>query len=202
MKYKKRNIEAVADNNRFLVETPVVTDRIADYKRGEYVNEAFVSMTTKEVDEFFKKTGGTNGNLHPHFIVDKTTKKVVIVKDWMRDKRARSVYNEGSKSVSLSSAISSALAMYRLVCMLNKPHVIAEGAMGYKVPWEIYLKHKKTGEVVCFSEWKGAFGFRTKAMDVESAPKEFVNDIKFVLELMFSNNSPHPYDETVAGSCA
>ena len=201
MKYKKRNIEPVADDNRFLVETPVVTDRIADYKRGEYVNEAFVSMTKEEVVEFYKKAGGTNGNMHSSFIVEKSTKKVVIVEDW-QDERRRNIYYKDSKFVSLSSAISSSLAMYRLVCMLNNPHVIAEGAMGYKVPWEIYLKHKKTGEVVCFSEWKGAFGFRTKAMDVKSAPKEFVNDIKFVLELMFSNNSPHPYDETVAGSCA
>jgi hypothetical protein len=201
MRYKKRNIEPVADDNRFLVETPVVTDRIADYKRGEYVNKAFTSMTKEEVLEFYKTTGGTNGNLHPYFIVEKATKSVLVVDDW-KDERARNVYDEDSKFISLSSAISSSLAMYRLVCMLNKPHIIAEGAMGYKVPWEIYLKHKKTGEVVCFSEWKGAFGFRTRLTDIKSAPEEFINDIKFVLDLMFSNNSPHPYDETVAGSCA
>lgn len=202
MKYKKRNIEPVADDNRFLVEAPVVTERIADYKRGEYVNEAFVSMTKEEVDEFYKKTSGTNGNLHPHFIVEKSTRKIVIVTDWMKDERARNIYNKDSKFISLSSTISSALAMYRLVCMFNNPHIIAEGAMGYKVPWEMFLKHKKTGEVVCFSEWKGAFGFRTRLTDINNAPEEFINDIKFVLELMFSNNSPHPYDETVAGSCA
>jgi hypothetical protein len=202
MSYRKRNISPVEPNKRFLVETPVVTERIADYKRGAHVNKAFKTMDAKEVDDFYKNNReGTHGNLNTYFIVQKSTKEVVITEGY-EDKRAKDLWSGESDYVHLSSAISSSLVLYRLVCMLKQPHVIADGADGYKVPWCIYLKHKKTGAVVCFSEWKGAFGFRTHFSTPEETPKEFLDDIKFVIDLILSNNSPHPYDSTVAGSCA
>lgn len=198
MSYRKRNISPVEPDNRFLVETPYVTERIADYKRGAHVNKAFKTMDVKEV-----KTScvGIHGNLNTYFIVQKSTKEVVITEGY-EDKRAKDLWSGESDYIHLSSAISSSLVLYRLVCMLKQPHVIADGADGYKVPWCIYLKHKKTGAVVCFSEWKGAFGFRTSFYEPKDTPKEFLDDIKFVIDLFLSNNSPHPYDSTVAGSCA
>ena len=202
MSYRKRNISPLEPDNRFLVEAPHVTDRIADYKRGAHVNKVFKTMNEKEVEEFYKTSReGTHGNLHGYFVVQRSTREVVITEGY-GDKRTKDLWSKDSEYMHLSSAISSALVLYRLICMLKKPHVIAEGADGYKVPWCIYLKHKKTGAVVCFSEWKGSFGFRTHFSTPEETPKEFLDDIKFVIDLILSNNSPHPYDSTVAGSCA
>jgi hypothetical protein len=86
--------------------------------------------------------------------------------------------------------------------MFPNPHVVAEGANGYKVPWAIYLKHKASGHVICMSEWKGTFGFRTAARSPKEMPKKALEDLSALLNLLLSNNSPHPYDGTVAGSVA
>ena len=45
----------------------------------------------------------------------------------------------------LYEVTSSALILYRLICMFPNPKITCLGAAGYKVPWEMFFKHKETG---------------------------------------------------------
>jgi hypothetical protein len=196
----KRDISKIKDDNRFLVEAGEILKRQADYKTMEKIQKAFVCASSTQAHSYSERKSkspfgaGMCGNVDGNFRVNKVTKKISITKEWS--------YPLHSKFCSLSCAISSSLALYRLICMFPDPIVTACGSSGYKVPWSFYIKHKKTGHIICMSEWKGSFGFRTIFSDFKEMPKDLVKDIKMLLDLMLSNNSPHPYDSTVAGSCA
>jgi hypothetical protein len=175
----------------YLVQPDYVAERKADYKAGERINKKWTPISSK--DAFKKRPEGTNGNVSSHIVVVKKTKKI---------KFNEGFYSEKVGEVSLSSAISSAFALYRTICMINNPIVETEGAVGYKVPWSIKLVHNETGEIFGISEWKGAFGVWTRFTSVKELPESFKKDITEFLNLMFSDKSPHPYDDCTAGGVA
>ena len=95
--------------------------------------------------------------------------------------------------------ISSANLLYRLCCLFRKLPVDIEGPSGYKLVWTAYVKHKASGKVFGFSEWKGATTYRMPTMKLED---EWVDDWIELLDLLCSDHCPHPYDGLVAGSIA
>jgi hypothetical protein len=179
-------------SKEYLVQPKQYGDRKADYKKGEIINQKWKSLSIKEA--FEKNPHGINGNVGMYTSVDIKTKKVSMVD-------GEYAYNSKTKA-GLSETISAALALYRIICMLNNPIVESEGAAGYKVPWAVYLMHVETGKVLCISEWKGAFGIRTPFGSIKELPKTYKRDVIELLNLMFSDRSPHPYDDCTAGIVA
>lgn len=185
----KRNVDPVT--NPFLVGVDYVTDRNADYNTMEKIQAAFQTIDIKEANKLMPE--GFTGNASTLFYVNKKTRRIKVTKKWMSDLKDH---------VSLHAAISSSLVLYRLICMFPNPKVSFEGSNGYKVPWEMFLLHKQSGEVINMSEWKGSFGFRNRWDKNNRMNAQLKKDLIMLLELILSNNSPHPYDSTVAGSCA
>ena len=113
------------------------------------------------------------------------------------DKATHKIVKRDDNSEGLSKVIPSALALYRALCLF-KCHVLSEGPRGYKFIWSINLEHKATGEVLGLGEWKGAFDIFSK----DIGNQEFFNDVLELLNLLISDECPHPYDGCVAGSVA
>ena len=175
----------------YLVQPQMYGDRKADYETMESINKKWKPITSKEAFEKFPK--GFSGNIGMHVATDKKTLKVKIDEEY--------AYNSKTH-VSLSNVISSALALYRIICMIKTPIVETEGADGYKVPWSVHLIHVETGEILGVSEWKGAFGIWTRFYKIDELPESYKNDVIELLDLMFSDKSPHPYDNCTAGIVA
>ena len=95
--------------------------------------------------------------------------------------------------------ISSANLLYRLCCLFQNLPVDITGPSGYKVVWTAYVKHKASGKVFGFSEWKGAALYRMPTRELED---EWVDGWIELLDLLCSDHCPHPYDGVVAGSIA
>lgn len=183
----------MAKEKEYLVQPKMYGDRKADYKKGEKINLKWKAISSKDANK--ATPHGLMGNVGSEIAVDVKTKKVSF-----SDKPYFDLDRE--KFAGLYESISAALAMYRVICMINNPIVETEGANGYKVPWSIKLKHEKTGEIFMVSEWKGAFGIWTRFHKSEEMPKDFKNDIIELLNLMLSDRSPHPYDDCTAGIVA
>lgn len=103
--------------------------------------------------------------------------------------------------IGMYNVISSALLLYRLMCIFEC-NVKSAGREGYKCMWWITLKHKETGEFLQFGEWKGAAGIWTKFHSKDELPKEYKRDVILLLNELCSQDCPHPYDGCVAGSVA
>lgn len=187
MKKVKRNINKEAQGRDYPVQAGEVMDRMADYETAEILQSKFKSVMPKG-------GGGVNGNISYNFLVNKKTFKTKVVEGAYK--------NKGDKYYMLYEMMSSALMLYRLICMFPNPKVVCVGSVGYKVPWEMFFKHKETGYIICMSEWKGSFSLRTECYDIKDMPLSLQKDMCMLFDLLFSNNSPHPYDHTVAGSCA
>ena len=175
----------------YLVQPEMYGDRKADYKKGEVINKKWKAISSK--DAFEKFPHGFSGNIGMHVATHKETLKVKIDEEYAF---------KSETHVSLSEVMSSALALYRTICMIRNPIVETEGASGYKVPWNIHLIHEETGEILGISEWKGAFGIWTRFGSIKELPKSYKRDVIELLNLMFSDKSPHPYDGCTAGIVA
>lgn len=179
-------------SKEYLVQPEQYGERKADYKKGKIINTKWKPISSKE--SFEKFPSGFCGNVHHQTVVNTKTKKVEFSAEdvpWSDKTRSR-----------LSQTISAALALYRIICMIENPIVETQGAAGYKVPWSVNLIHVETGEILSFSEWKGAFGIWTRFHDQKELPEAYKRDIIEILNLMFSNKSPHPYDGCTAGIVA
>lgn len=62
--------------------------------------------------------------------------------------------------------------------------------------------YEKTGEIVIFGEHKAGSSFWTKFVNIKDVPKEFLKDLKELIEYLVSDEVSHPYDGVVAGSIA
>ena len=175
----------------YLVQPKLFAERNADYEAGKSINEKWKPISSENA--FKKNPDGFCGNVGTSLAIDKKTKKVLFLGDFVR---------LGETQISLYEAISCALAMYRTICMIENPIVESQGAAGYKVPWNISLEHVETGEILMISEWKGAFGISTRFHTQEDLPKSYRDDMEEFLNLLLSDKSPHPYDGCTAGMVA
>jgi hypothetical protein len=178
-------------NRNYLVQPNYLSERIADYKTGEELQKAFTIIPQKKM-----KGIGLNGNIKMGMVVNRKSLKVLVKKV-----KNAEIYRKDSPYVDFYEAISSALALYRTICIFKNPKIELQGANGYKCPWFIYLQHQ-SGEYFGLGEWKGAFGVWSTRSDVEDVPKPALDDLIKLLNLILSDKSPHPYDGCVAGSVA
>lgn len=176
--------EIVSETHKhdYLTNCMWVTDRLKDDKKLEKMKKKFVFSSEEwEVD--------TNGNLNTFFQFNEN-RKIELKKDWTFNPDYYGFYQ----------AIPSALLLYRLGCVFDgEVHFDREG---YKAIWDFPLKHIKTGELVIFGEHKGGSSFWTRWVNVKDVPKEFLKDLKELIEYLVSDEVSHPYDGVVAGSVA
>lgn len=139
-------------------------------------------FSTEEFEE------GMCGNIRPQWNPDKYSF------EWVEGLGALSTH------LSMSRVISSALLVYRLMCLFGGPVTVESDR--YKCIWWVGLRHKGTDDVFMLGEWKGAAGIWTKYHKLQELKKEFADDILALLNKLCSEDCPHPYDGTVAGSVA
>ena len=94
--------------------------------------------------------------------------------------------------------VSAPMLLARLVSAGCK--VSVEGQDGYKVTWQVILKHKKTGHIIYFYDWKGGPSFGSNADGMQS--KQFIKDVVKLINTLTDAQFPHPYDGCVVGEIA
>ena len=99
---------------------------------------------------------------------------------------------------SFSNLVSAPMLLARLISAGCSP--IVEGQQGYKTTFIFTLKHKETGAVVTFYDWKGAPSFG--ACELGHRNKEFKKSLKKLLKALIDPKFPHPYDSCVVGEIA
>lgn len=150
-----------------------------DYSKMREVAGAFEAVS--ELPESF------SGNCYSGMHYDLKTEKVKITKYDFHDET----------KISPCEMLPSSHVLYSLLCMYQcKVH--SEGPDGYKGVWSVALKHKESGQVVVFREWKGAFSLGCSNMFEESTARDMCK----LVELMVKGQVLHPYDGTFAGSVA
>ena len=182
---------------------PKFLDRQANYVEGDYIKNCF--ETNVECNK------PTSGIISSYFTYDINEKKIIMLN------QRTSPSPENFKS--LSQTISSSLALYRLLAIFGPQNLSSDG---YKSVWKITLKHKDTGNILTLYDFKGAFLFGSEfslffgdisllknnnspfgnMKVIQDIPESFKNDILKLLNLICSDESPHPYDGCVAGSIA
>lgn len=136
---------ATKKDNEFYCNPKYVIARKGNYKKQELICNKWEYIENHNEPYL-------NGNLGYELIFDKATMKI-IKRDWNK-------IGYEDETIGFYRAISSPLALYRLICMFQKMPTDKYNDW-YKVVWSFPLKHKETGEILSFSEWKGGFGFWT-----------------------------------------
>ena len=157
-----------------------IQKRDGDYEKATKITSKWEPVSSKDHDLI--------GNVRPTFSLE-TEKFTFSHEKFLPD------------YIGMYHVISSALLLYRLIC-LYKAEVYTEGPEGYKCIWWITLKHKETGEVLMFGEWKGAAGIWTRYHNSKELPASYKKDTLNLLNFLVSKTCPHPYDGLVAGSVA
>lgn len=100
----------------------------------------------------------------------------------------------------ISNIIDSPLLLYRLICVFNEPPETEKDP--YKTVWWYHIKHKPSGKVLAFGEWKGAARFWLPETNHTKLKPEFKKDLEDLLLFLVSDQIPHPYDGCTAGQIA
>ena len=187
----------------YAVQPKCFSDRKADYKEQEHLNEVFETISHEKMYEEIemkakKGMGGTCGNIAWEINFARPKNKVLV----NITPGEENMLDKGEDAVRSYQVISSAFMLYRMICMFPNPIVEMQGSEGYKVPWSIALKHKETGEFFIIREWKGGLSFASDSHSFKETPESFTSDVKRLLQLLVSDKSPHPYDGVTAGGVA
>lgn len=168
----------------YVVKIPYLTERLG-YKEYKAARQIASKFEASEGDDFC-------GNLAMEYVVDTKTKELTHI-NWKN--------RDFERHDSVSCLMPSGMWLYRLMC-LYQLKVESLGPAAYKLVWSTVLLHKETGIKIMFYEWKGAFTFGVQPNLSSKVPKKFKQDLLKLLRLLASNEIPHPYDGTVAGSVA
>lgn len=94
--------------------------------------------------------------------------------------------------------VSAPMLLARLVASGCIP--IIDGQNGYKVTWRVALKHKETGYVMTFYDYKGAASYGSHCDGLENTA--FIKDALTLIKTVINPHFPHPYDGCVVGEIA
>ena len=209
-KNKKAEEElASVRRNRYVVDPPFVGDRDGDYDRMRAICSKWSVDVAKDRSDVVMQSDSINLRL-PLLYSVKDRKHVLsgcphglfgqVPSDIVRKHIVDTGYNWQNPDFNMvHKAISSANLLYRLCCLFQGLSVDIEGQSKYKWVWAAYVKHKASGKVFGFSEWKGAVTYQMPTRELED---EWVDDWFELLDLLCSDHCPHPYDRLVAGSVA
>lgn len=107
----------------------------------------------------------------------------------------------GNWEETLAAKVSAPYVLARLCSLFNGLQIKSSGQDAYKVTWETALKHKETGHVVTFYDYKGGISYGSNVYSKET-PKAFVRDLKKLIKTLADDRCPHPYDGCVVGEIA
>lgn len=97
--------------------------------------------------------------------------------------------------------VSAPYLLAKLVAAYSGIQVTTEGQDGYKVTWTLVLKHKESGHVVTFYDWKGAASIGSDVFP-SSNDAQFKKDFIKLVKALADERFPHPYDGCVIGEVA
>lgn len=106
----------------------------------------------------------------------------------------------GFDGLRMSNILTSQLLLYRLICVFNTPPIAVRNP--YKTIWWFCIKHKSSGKILTFGEWKGAAGFWLPEGTHKQLKPNFKQDLEWLLLFLVSDQIPHPYDGCTAGQIA
>lgn len=105
-----------------------------------------------------------------------------------------------ANTLGIGNLISSPLLLYRLISIFfGAPEVVSDP---YKTIWWYNLRHKKTGKLMHFGEWKGCSGFWLPEGGHNELKQPFKKDLEELLLFLVSDQIPHPYDGCTSGQVA
>ena len=105
-----------------------------------------------------------------------------------------------AKILGLANIISSPLLLYRLISIFHGNTTVVKDP--YKTIWWYNIKHKETGRILVFGEWKGAAGFWLPESSHAELKQPFKSDLEELLLFLISDQIPHPYDGCTSGQIA
>lgn len=156
------------------------------YNRQAAIKSKWTAMSAQ-----YQIEGGICANIAIHLVFSKKTKTFSF---------SDNVTNYDSiETFALYQTISSSLALYRLIALLEAKIDTIEDA--YKDIWETTIKHK-SGKIIRFGESKGSFSFWLPETSVSELSKTFQKDLIELLNHLVSNELMHSYDGLIAGSVA
>lgn len=170
--------------SKYFYNPEYCTDRATavDYKRHEKISGLFEPAKVSDIPYHF------SGNCYGDYCFNLKTKKVVKKEYyWKHDGAYMSIYE----------SMPSSHMIYCLLCMYQC-EVVSKGPEGYKGVWMIPIRHKETGQIIIFREWKGGFSLGCQGM----FKPETDRDVRALLTLMINGKVLHPYDGTFAGTVA
>lgn len=100
----------------------------------------------------------------------------------------------------IGRAISSALGLYRTLCLFPGAHVVYPNSLPGDTLYAVYLRHVTTGQTLCITEWRGSFRYLTTFDSPRKAPEAFRRDIVRLMNIILDPKCPHPYEDLAAGS--
>jgi len=179
----------------YLVNPPYTQERLGNYERAKEITTKWTPINHNHTSTNSIIDSETSGNfmsslVYLHFEDGK----------FSFDPPTKQAMEDGTKlalPTYLHHVISSALLLYRLNCLFVIWNIF-EDVPRYKTLWWIVVRHKKTGKHLMFGEYKGAAGLNYTCPMKPS----FKKDTLELLNFLVSNECPHPYDKTVAGSVA
>jgi hypothetical protein len=96
-------------------------------------------------------------------------------------------------------AVSASMLLSRLCAGFHGLKITVGGQSFYKTTWEVVLKHKESGNIVTFYDYKGAASFGS---NVSKAEGQFKDDLEALLLALVDDSFPHPYDGCRVGEIA
>ena len=173
----------MAQSNQYLVLPPYGAKRLADEgSQNGIISKWLVRPKAPHLHNNLVMNGFFFDTLNKTF-------KLGTRMDWHND-----------ANVTASRVISSALALYRLLCLFGKPPVVPKDA--YKTLWEYPLQHRESKEYLTLLEYKAGFTINTHFSKPEELPESFAFDLIELLNFLVSDQIAHPYDGTLAGTVA
>lgn len=97
--------------------------------------------------------------------------------------------------------VSAPYALARLCALFKGLKIETGGQEFYKTTWETVLKHKKSGNIITFYDYKGSISYGSNISSVDKDNK-FIEDVKKLLSVLSNDRCPHPYDGCVVGEVA
>lgn len=132
--------------------------------------------------------GGTCGNIQSVFDPQINYSKMIKTREGLFGKKY------------FYEMVSAPMLLAKLVASYHGLDVGAQGQKAYKVTWTVVLKHKKSGHILTFYDWKGGASFGSNLGD--ELPAQFKKDVAELLKALADERFPHPYDGCSIGEIA
>jgi hypothetical protein len=136
-----------------------------------------------------------HANIAQHLWYNTDNQEFVLVED---------IYPRTGNYLMSNNVISSAFLLYRLMSMKFYPRFPQNGEEDecYKSIWGVSLKHKTSGQILNFNDYKAGWHLGMIYSRPSEMPSDFKEDVLQLLNFLISNQIVHPYDLTISGSVA